>query len=503
MEYVEGVDLRHLVQRLKQLGRRLPPELALRIAIESLKGLHYAHERSLKNRGRLDIVHRDVSPQNILLSFEGEVKVTDFGIAKAMTQSHETQTGVLKGKYAYMSPEQARGAALDARTDVFAAGIVLFELLFARRLFAAPSEVETLDKVRKAEIPWPEESAELFPGLKSALAKALRQNPNERFADAESFAEALAACLPAEKKSDRRALAGFLAEVFSEEIVQRRQQAQEQGHGTDSFRRQTKMKAPEEEPTVSLAEEAPTELELSPESPAQAREENLLALEAVSRRRRNSLRYFAAVVLFAVILAPLWFYLAGKRKGREPSETKALATATPESRPAAALPLAAPLPTPSPVLGSLHLKAVPESAQIRARFAGEERKEIGSLRLERLPVGTEVKADVALANYEAEAKTFTVGSEPSPTPHVFQLTKKAPALGSLRVNAAPWGRVTVAGYFSGQETPATRGKIPEGRYSVTVRNPALGKTLSSSAAIKGGKTTQCYADFEGGRMRCW
>ncbi len=499
MEYVEGVDLRQCVQRLKALNRRLPPEIALRIVIESLKGLHYAHERTLKNRGRLGIVHRDVSPQNILLSFEGEVKVTDFGIAKAMTQTHETQTGVLKGKYAYMSPEQAVGAALDARTDVFAAGIVLYELLFACRLFAAKSEVETLDKVRKAEIPWPEASAELFPGLKAALETALEKDPERRFADAEAFAEALSACLPADRKAGRRPLAAFLSELFSEEIVQRRQ-AQEQSRGTASFRRQTQARPPEEDPTVSLAEEPPTELDAPPASLSQAREENLQALMAISQRRRNSLKLFAAVVLAAVIFAPLWFWLVGKRKTPKKIETPvAAAPALPESRPAVS---AAP-PAPAPSLGSLHLKALPAGAQIRARYAGGERKATGEIRLADLPVGSEVQAEASLASYEGESKTFTVGAEPSPMPYVFQLTRKAPGFGSLRVSAVPWGRVTMAGYFSGQETPATRVKIPEGRYSVTVKNPALGKTLSGSALIKNGKTSQCSADFEGGRMRCW
>lgn len=501
MEFVEGVDLRHVVQRLKALERRLPPELALRIVIETLKGLHYAHERTLKNRGRLDIVHRDVSPQNILLSFEGEVKVTDFGIAKAMTQSHETQTGVLKGKYAYMSPEQATGKAIDARTDIFAAAIVLYELLFACRLFAAKSEVETLDKVRRAEIPWPEGSSELFAGLKETLERALRKDPKDRFPDAESFAEALEACLPADRRSDRRALTAFLSELFSQEIVQRRQ-AQEQSRGTASLRRQTQVAAPEEDPTVSLAEEPPTELDANLASLSEAREENIQALLAISKRRKKSLRAFATLLLLAVVLTPLWFWLAGKKKADEKAVLPvAIAPAEAESLPKARAPEAT--PTPTPKLGSLHLKASPATAQIQVRFPDGERKATGEIRLSDLPVGSEVQAEVSLANYEPAAKTFKVGAEPSSEAYVFQLIKKAPGFGSLRVSAAPWGRVTMAGYISGQETPVSRGKIPEGRYSVTVRNPALNKSLSGSASIKGGKTSNCFADFEGGRMRCW
>ncbi|MDL1873199.1 hypothetical protein FBR05_13535 [Deltaproteobacteria bacterium PRO3] len=544
MEFVEGVDLRQLQNRLKALGRRMPPEIATAVVLESLKGLHYAHERSLKERGRLDIVHRDVSPQNILLSFEGEVKVTDFGIAKAMTQTHETQTGVLKGKYAYMSPEQAVGAPLDARSDLFACGIVLYELLFERRLFAGKNDLETLENVRRAQVPWPEDDAGVFPGLREVLARALQVRPEDRFATAEDFAEALEACLPKDKRGGRRRLSAFLEEVFAEEIRDRRRQGEEIRQKTESFLRQTQAGPPAEEETVSLVE-APTEHEPRPASPLAAPSpvasnaertpssavsesgrsapQALTAVSAKARPRRLvrgvaalafltlvGLAYAAwrhwpraggegAVVtggaqVVAAAPAPAQPSVPGDSLAAASAPTPALAVA--ESRPGLASPSTAP---PGPLL----FKATPAAAQLRAQYPGGEQSGVGTLRLEGLAAGTPLQVSASLASYEPQSKSLKVSQDPSPQEHVFKLEKKAPAFGGLRVNAVPWGRVTVPGLIGGSETPVVRGKVPEGKYAVSVSNSALGKTLRATAVVRGGKTTHCHADFEGrGALSC-
>src|SRR5262249_27229916 len=128
MELVEGCDLRRLEQDLRLQAQQLPMPVALYVAVETLKGLHYAHTKSVGDRP-LGIVHRDVSPQNILLSRSGEVKLSDFGIAKAQARATATRTGVVKGKLSYMSPEQAEGQPLDHRTDLFAVGVILYHAL--------------------------------------------------------------------------------------------------------------------------------------------------------------------------------------------------------------------------------------------------------------------------------------------------------------------------------------------------------------------------------------
>ncbi|MCC6273072.1 MAG: protein kinase [Deltaproteobacteria bacterium] len=541
MEFVEGVDLRQLQNRLKTLGLRMPPEIAAAVCLESLKGLHYAHERSLKERGRLGIVHRDVSPQNILLSFEGEVKVTDFGIAKAMTQTHETQTGVLKGKYAYMSPEQAVGAPLDARSDLFACGIVLYELLFERRLFAGKNDLETLENVRRAQVPWPEaEGQALFPGLRQLLVKALQARPEDRFATAEEFTEALEACVPKERRVGRRGLAAFLEEVFAEEIRDRRRQGEEIRQKTESFLRQTQAGPLAEEETVSLVE-APTELEARPASPTASTSERPPSFRGEAAGRSDREAPFAnsakarprilrpkvaalALVAFAGIAYTAWRYWP--REGGEgavvsggaqvvatvsaPSQPSvpgvALAPAS-EQAPAAAIaesrPSLAPSATAPPTAGPLLFRATPNSAQLRARYPGGEQSGVGTLRLEGLAAGTPVQISASLASYESQTKSLQVSQDPSPQEHVIKLEKKAPAFGGLRVNAVPWGRVTVPGLIGGSETPVVRGKVPEGKYAVSVSNSAMGKTLRATAVIRGGKTTRCHADFEGrGALSC-
>lgn len=507
MEFVEGVDLRQLQNRLKSLGRSMPPEIACAIVVESLKGLHYAHDRCLKDRGRLDIVHRDVSPQNILLSFEGEVKVTDFGIAKAMTQTHETQTGVLKGKYAFMSPEQAVGASLDARSDLFSTGIVLYELLFERRLFAGKNDLETLENVRLAQVPWPEKAKDLFPGLQLVLSRALQLRPQDRYLSAEDFAEALEACIPSGSRVGRRKLAAFLEEVFADEIQERRRHVEEIRNKTESFLRQTQAGPAPDEATVSLVE-APTEHDdvewSSRDSSPVSVEPSPLTIPVV-KRRVPTLALVLLLPLFLGAVYGLWRQLP---KASEPGasvsgevrlvarpEAKVTLSAAPESQPLSVQPNEEEA---RPKGGPLVLKVAPASAEINASFPGGERSATGELRLEGLPAGTPVQVRATLANYEPISRSFKVSEDLSPQERVISLEKKAPAFGAIRVNAVPWGRVTVPGLIGGSETPVMRSKVPEGKYSVSVSNSALNKTLRATASVRGGKTTQCQANFEGG-----
>jgi eukaryotic-like serine/threonine-protein kinase len=143
MEFVPGLSVSQVGKRAtKQLGT-VPQEVACGIIAQACSGLHYAHEKTMPDGSPLNIVHRDVSPQNLIVTYEGLVKVLDFGIAKADHRQSQTRTGLVKGKFSYMSPEQCLGQGLDRRSDVFALGIVLFELCTARRLFKRGSTYET------------------------------------------------------------------------------------------------------------------------------------------------------------------------------------------------------------------------------------------------------------------------------------------------------------------------------------------------------------------------
>ncbi len=201
MEFVHGFDLASLLARCRRQQTTLPIDMCVYIAAEVAKGLDHAHRRRDEQSKALGIVHRDVSPQNVLLSLEGEVKVTDFGIAKAKgalesPAIEDTRSRQLQGKFGYMSPEQARGESVDARSDLFSLGVVLYECVAGVNPFNAPTTFETLRRVQACEYPpvellRPDAPSELVAILKMAMAK----NPEERYADAGRMYEALLAFL--------------------------------------------------------------------------------------------------------------------------------------------------------------------------------------------------------------------------------------------------------------------------------------------------------------------
>ena len=219
MEYVAGLDLATVLGRCRQAKRALPLGMAIFIAAEVAKGLDHAHRRRDEQGQPLGIVHRDVSPQNILLSWEGEVKVTDFGIAKARDnldqRPDESTVRQLKGKHAYMSPEQARSEPVDARSDIFSLGVALYEMLAGVNPFRAPTPFETLRRVQACEFPPLELLRDDVPkSLGSLVARALAKHPSERFPDAaRAYEELLAYLYQSSARFGAADLAEFLAAV--------------------------------------------------------------------------------------------------------------------------------------------------------------------------------------------------------------------------------------------------------------------------------------------------
>ena len=196
MEFVDGCNLKKIIEILRKQGRTVPLKEALYITMHACRGLSFAHELMSDEGEEMDIVHRDVSPPNILVSRRGEVKVTDFGLAKATTQLEKTDPGVVKGKFSYLSPEAARGEPVDERADIFALGIVLWEMLAGRRLFLGETDFQTVKLVQQAQVPAlsninPDVDKE-FEGI---LSKALISNPEHRFQTAREFEDELAGYL--------------------------------------------------------------------------------------------------------------------------------------------------------------------------------------------------------------------------------------------------------------------------------------------------------------------
>jgi len=184
MEYIEGQDLQAFLHRLSQKREPLPLETTLRIIAEVLRGLDYAHRRTDEKGDRLGIIHRDLTPNNILISKEGEVKIVDFGLAKSVTATSQSQSGALKGKLHYLSPEQIESKGVDLRTDVFAAGVVLYEMLAGVQPFRAESVSGLLAKIVRGEYTPASTVADVPRELDLVLARALACDPGERYASA-------------------------------------------------------------------------------------------------------------------------------------------------------------------------------------------------------------------------------------------------------------------------------------------------------------------------------
>ncbi|HEY1587885.1 MAG TPA: serine/threonine-protein kinase, partial [Polyangia bacterium] len=225
MEFVPGLSVSQVGKRAtKQLGV-VPQEVACGIIAQACSGLHYAHEKTMPDGSPLNIVHRDVSPQNLIVTYEGLVKVLDFGIAKADHRQSQTRTGLVKGKFSYMSPEQCLGQGLDRRSDVFALGIVLFELCTARRLFKRGSTYETYTAITKADVPPPRKlNPQVSEGVEAVILRALALKPDDRYATADAMQDALEDAM---RKTSLRGtatdLAKFMNEKFAaEEAEQRR-----------------------------------------------------------------------------------------------------------------------------------------------------------------------------------------------------------------------------------------------------------------------------------------
>ena len=221
MEYVHGQDVRSILRRTERNHRSTPIELAVQIARNVASGLHYAHERRRPDGTLVEIVHRDVSPSNILLSYDGAVKLADFGVAKASSSSVRTRTGALKGKVGYMSPEQARGQTIDRRSDIFSLGVVLWELVAVRRLFKSDNDLATIQSI--INVPPPSLSSfrdDCPPELDRIIGRALAKDPADRYQNAQQLQRDLEELAREHKLNQSSiALSAYLTELFETELA--------------------------------------------------------------------------------------------------------------------------------------------------------------------------------------------------------------------------------------------------------------------------------------------
>lgn len=225
MEYVEGKNLRQVLNFLKKINKQFTIGQIVYIIQQVALGLDHAHRCIDNTTGQpLNIIHRDMSPQNVMLNFDGNCKIVDFGIAKAATQLENTRAGTLKGKFGYMSPEQSEGMAIDIRTDIFALGIMIWELLSGQRLFLANNEMNTLRKIRECNVPSLRKiNPNIPPELEKIVNKSLAKDRNTRYQTAADFSRDLTGFLNRfDPDFSAQNLSDFLKSIFSDEILELR-----------------------------------------------------------------------------------------------------------------------------------------------------------------------------------------------------------------------------------------------------------------------------------------
>jgi eukaryotic-like serine/threonine-protein kinase len=291
MEYVHGEPLSTLCRAATLSEQSVPIEVAVHILRDALYGLHAAHEACDEHGEPLLLVHRDVSPQNILVGVDGVARVCDFGIAKAVGRMQETRTGQVKGKISYMAPEQLLGKPLDRRVDVFAAGVVLWETLAGRRLFAADSSGEAMYRVLEGTIP---PLAELVPGVPAALAaavtRATAKDPTQRFGTAKEFARALEGVGPL---IPAHVIGDWVREAGGDELVRRGLRLREI-ESTPISSRIVRRSGPDEQ------DAAPAHIAASPD---EATRPDLLPEESATAPARRDYRKVAGAGLAVLVVA--------------------------------------------------------------------------------------------------------------------------------------------------------------------------------------------------------
>jgi serine/threonine protein kinase len=334
MEYLRGEDLRRLWKACEQKATPLRVPLICRVIADAAAGLDFAHKLRDANGQPYNIVHRDISPQNILVTFEGGVKIIDFGVAKAAGRAQHTRTGALKGKYSYMSPEQVAGTEIDGRSDIFALGIVLHELLTGRRLFKADSDVQTLARVRECNVAPPSRlNPQLPPGLDAIVLKALAKNRDGRYRTAQEFRLALEDWLIQGRMSASSAhLAEFLKTIYAERLDKEARLGPLMGEpafagpapGATPTGNGQRAKTPTP-PTPSTFEPAAPKNEATrnertpPNDPSRATTES----DAPPHRASNRMRISVAVAAAAIVVAGWIVLLPGKKAAKAPPEPPA------------------------------------------------------------------------------------------------------------------------------------------------------------------------------------
>jgi TonB family protein len=457
MEHVDGRDLRSIEKSADENSVPLPVPLAVYVASKVASALDYAHRRRDADGRELNIVHRDVSPQNILISYEGDIKLCDFGIAKAASKASKTQSGALKGKIQYMSPEQAWGKPIDKRSDLFSLGVVLHELLTGERLFRGDTDISVLEKVRSAEvIPPSRMNPEVPQNLDAVVLRALAKDPDERYANASDMLRDLESVLysytPAPGSAD---VAIYLHRLQSEESAVAESKAREAASRAEESAETAEPSRKRKSKSVPIARRpAPAQRsEPARESgeaaagaaPAPRREApppsrdvfGTLEAKSVEAERKSRMPLYAAI---GVAAAALIGFTVWKMSRPAPSAAPAAAQATPAAAPAPAEPTAAAAsvvatPAPAPPAAALDPKAIEAEVQRQVAAKRKELEKAAAAKAAQQAAAAEPTAEPSPVPTEpepTEAPTAVPTARPEPTALPTEVPMLAPAAAEVR-----------------------------------------------------------------------
>jgi len=347
MEFLYGKDLRGVNTKAREKGSPVNLENALYLISKVCAGLDYAHNLKDFQGKSLNIIHRDISPQNVFLTYQGDVKIVDFGIAKAASQSTITQVGMIKGKVAYMSPEQAAGKVIDHRSDIFATGILLYELVAGGRMFKGDDTLQILSKVREAEFtPLGTLKTGLPDKLYDIVAKALAKEPEDRYQSCADMQADIEECIfRLNLRPSGRSLAEYLKLLFAEEIDaegKRMADTADAGAASDRAQEAESERRSFESPPAQKSPESGTE----PASPAEATPMvHPKTAEPAKREKKGALAAVAGVAVLALLGGG--YFLMGKGKTPDAGKTVTAPAAQAPVAPQASPPTAAPPVPPS------------------------------------------------------------------------------------------------------------------------------------------------------------
>ncbi|MDW8245197.1 MAG: serine/threonine-protein kinase [Sandaracinaceae bacterium] len=518
MEWIYGAALGKVIRRARGHGG-IPPEIAVKVIAQVAEALDYAHRAKGADGRPLGIVHRDVSPQNIMISYEGHVKLLDFGIAKAQTHTTKTQTGVIKGKFAYMSPQQCLGQPIDGRTDIFALGIVLYETLVGEPLYHRPTEYETMRAVIEEPVP---SICQKKPGLPAQLdaivQKALQKRPEDRFQSAGEMQAALEEWLAQSGKAVTTARIASFMELLFEDQIAAGPLLDSTPFGSSLQRRSAKEEGEESREGGGGTDEVPVEISLeNPRPPSQnassaSVSEGIPSAEASKEAARPPLpRRFGllaalggGLMLLASISFGVWAWLHREAPPPPPSPVS-VAPSPPVVLPQAQAP-SPPVPPPPPQApqeGKLRIEpaqgTVLAGATIRIgeRVVGAEEAMAGVV----LPPGP-VTVRVEKEGYRSwERKVnITAGESMALALELLPLPKGgaggAPSgpPAKVSINTRPWSTVWLGSRELGT-TPIAEAVLPPGTLKLRFVDRD-GRVFNRTVQVQPGASINLFYDFD-------